>query len=246
MSLREEIEKQGDWLFQWRSYLPLVFAPAFAIALYNYRWPFAEYQDYQIWAKLCFGISLIGLAVRCLTVGYTPAQTSGRDTCGQLAAELNTTGMYSLVRHPLYLGNFLIGSGVCLAPFVWWLPVMYCLIFCSYYERIMLAEEAFLQRSFRKKFAAWSARTPAFFPRHLRWRHPQLKFSFRKVLKREYTGLMVVIICNAAVQLSEHLIVDHRVVYEAFWVTLLICGGVAYFSLKSLKSCTTLLDVPGR
>ena len=53
---------------------------------------------------------------------------------------------------------------------------------------------------------------------------PALPFSFRTVMRREYTGLMVVILFNAGVQFTEHMIIDRRVVYEVFWVTLLIGG----------------------
>jgi hypothetical protein len=154
--------------------------------------------------------------------------------------------MYSLVRHPLYLGNFLIGLGVSFAPCVWWLPVMYCLLFCSYYERIMFTEEAFLRRLFGKAFDDWAAVTPAFFPRSFTWRRPPMSFSVRNVLRREYTGFMVVVLGNAAVQFIEHLIIDRRIVYEEFWVTLLICGSASYFTLKLLKAHTKLLDVQGR
>jgi protein-S-isoprenylcysteine O-methyltransferase Ste14 len=246
MSLNREIERQGEWLFQRRSYVPIVFVVPFLVALYKYEWPFPSYSQYELWVRFCFVISLIGLLVRCITIGYTPARTSGRNTSEQIASELNTTGVYALVRHPLYFGNFLIGLGVCLAPFVWWLPCIYCLLFCCYYERIMFAEEAFLRRTFGKEFEEWAAKTPAFFPRSIHWRKPLLPFSFRTVLRREYTGLMVVILGNASVQFTEHLIIDHRIVYEVFWVTLLICGSAAYFLLKSLKSYTTLLNVPGR
>jgi len=246
MSLEAEFESQGEWLFRWRSYLPLIFISLIAVALYGYKWPFHSYFDYAIWARLCLGLSLSGLFIRCLTIGYTPAKTSGRNTSRQVADQLNTTGIYSLVRHPLYLGNFLIGLGACLAPFVWWLPLMYCLLFCAYYERIMFAEEAFLHRVFGQEFDDWAAKTPTFVPRSTKWRQPPLPFSFRNVLRREYTGLMVVILCNAGVQFTEHLIIDHRIVYETFWVSFLIAGTATYFVLKSLKAYTTLLDVHGR
>ena len=246
MALRDEFEKQGEWLFRWRSYLPLILIILFFIALRDYQWPFHSYFDYSLWVRLCFGVSLLGLVVRCLTVAYVPAGTSGRNTNRQLAQQLNATGMYSLVRHPLYLGNCLIGFGVSLAPAVWWLPAIYCLLFCAYYERIMFMEEAFLHHKFGKEFDDWAAKTPAFIPRSLRWRKPTLPFSIRNVLRREYTGLMVVVLGNAAVQFAEHLIIDHRVVYEAFWVSLLIGGSASYFLLKSLKKRTRLLDVPGR
>ena len=246
MSLSTELEKQGEWLFKWRSYVPILLLFPFIVALHGYQWPFHDYVNYQIWTKFCFAVSLAGLVIRCVTVGYTPANTSGRNTKRQIAGQLNTTGMYSQLRHPLYLGNFLIGLGVSLAPFVWWLPVLYCLLFCCYYERIMFTEEAFLQRVFGQQFDDWAAATPAFFPRTLIWRRPQLRFSLRNVLRREYTGFMVVVLGNAAVQFTEHLIIDRRIVYEMFWVSLLTSGTIIYFTLKTLKAHTTVLDVPGR
>jgi len=246
MALNDEFEKQGEWLFRRRGYLPLVLIVAFALALRDYKWPFNSYVEYEFWVKLCLAISLLGLAVRCVTVAYAPAGTSGRNTEKQIATRLNVDGMYSLVRHPLYLGNFLIGLGISLAPFVWWLPAIYCFMFGGYYERIMFAEESFLRHRFGNRFENWARETPAFFPRLRRWRQPELSFSIRNVLRREYTGLMVVVLGHAAVQLTEHLIIDERIVYETFWVLLLFVGTISYFVLQLLKKRTTLLDVPGR
>ena len=50
--------------------------------------------------------------IRIYTVGTTPAGTSGRNRDKQIAEKLNKTGVYSIIRHPLYLGNLLIWLGV--------------------------------------------------------------------------------------------------------------------------------------
>ena len=78
MAIREELERQGTWLFRWRSYLPLGLIALFAIAFQGYHWPFKNYARYATWAELCFGVSFLGLAVRCATVGFAPRGTSGR------------------------------------------------------------------------------------------------------------------------------------------------------------------------
>jgi protein-S-isoprenylcysteine O-methyltransferase Ste14 len=246
MALSHEMEAQGRWLFRWRGYLPVPLVVLLLAALRDHQWPFGSHAHHEIWARACLGLSMFGLTIRCITIGFVPAGTSGRNSKRQVADSLNTTGMYSLVRHPLYLGNFLIGLGVAMVPVVWWLPAIYCLLFAMYYERIMYAEERFLHNKFGKEFDDWATQTPAIVPRDIAWRSPPLPFSFRNVLRREYTGLMVVVLGNAGVEFTEHLIMDRRVVYETFWVTFIITGTVFYFALRSLKKYTTLLNVSGR
>ena len=243
MALSEEFREQGEWLFRWRSYLPLVLVALVGIAFQQ-----ADLRDSgnDYWEYVCLGISFLGLLVRVITVGHTPEHTSGRNTKRQIADELNTSGMYSIVRHPLYLGNYLIGLGVSFVLFVWWLPVIYSLIFWLYYERIMFAEEAFLRQKFGDAYLRWAEVTPAFWPRITQWRKPSLPFSWRTVLRREYTGMMVVILCHAGQEFFELLIEDHRIVWEAFWATLLFGGLTIYFVLRWINRSTTILDVPGR
>jgi protein-S-isoprenylcysteine O-methyltransferase Ste14 len=156
MPLAEEFENQGTWLFRWRGFLPLVLIPLLLVALRHFRWPLDSFALHEAWEFACLGLSILGLAIRVMTVGYAPAKTSGRNTKRQVAAQLNTTGMYSIVRHPLYLGNFLIGFGVVLVQMVWWLPVLYILLFWLYYERIMFAEEAFFSSAICREYKEWA------------------------------------------------------------------------------------------
>ena len=137
--LVQEFEKQGLALFRRRSYWPLV-ALALAV-LIVWRRP-NPYPDLA-WPALVVG--LLGLVIRIVTVGYTPKNTSGRNTAeGQVAESINTRGMYSLVRHPLYLGNFLMWLAPALLTGHVWFILVFILAFWLYYERIMFAEEQFL------------------------------------------------------------------------------------------------------
>ena len=132
MILREEFARQGNWLFRWRSYLPLLILPVLFFALresaHFERIPGGTIRG--IFIGLCAGISLAGLSVRCLVIGYVPRGTSGRNTQSQVAQTLNTSGMYSLFRHPLYFGNFLIFLGLVLFVEVWWFTLIAILAFC--------------------------------------------------------------------------------------------------------------------
>lgn len=119
MALNDELERQGNWLFCRRSHLPiLVLAAAFLDFLHGLIAPndfFAFVRDaFPHYRYFCLAVSLAGLAVRIHTVGHAPAGTSGRNTRGQVADTLNTTGFYSIIRHPLYFGNLLISLGIVL------------------------------------------------------------------------------------------------------------------------------------
>ena len=245
MALAEEFQSQGNWLFRWRSYLPLLLLALLGVAAKQFEFPFGRLWIHEIWEEACLGVSFLGLLIRVVAVGYAPARTSGRNSSKQVADSLNTTGLYSIVRHPLYLGNFLIGFGISLVVWVWWLPVIYALAFCLYYERIMFAEEAFLRGKFSRDFETWAAATPAFWPRFSQWRRPELPFSVRNALRREYTGLLIVILGHASLEFAEHELL-HGYAWRWYWTALVVTGVGTYLVLRTLKRRTKLLDVPGR
>lgn len=246
MGLQKQMERQGQWLFRWRSFLPIAFLPLLFVAVAAARWPFGSVAFHEVWEQLCLGVSFAGLAVRVLAVGHAPVGTSGRNTKTQQASSLNTTGMYSVVRHPLYLGNYLIALGAVLVPFQWWLPALFSLAFWLYYERIMLAEEGFLRQQFGQAFVDWAQVTPAFIPRWSQWRTAAEPFSWRSVLGREYTGFALVALLHCGIEEAEHRIIEHRWIIETYWTSLLAFGVGAYVVLRILKRRTTLLFVPGR
>jgi protein-S-isoprenylcysteine O-methyltransferase Ste14 len=246
--LKKQMEMQGQLLFRWRSYIPLLFIPLVLVALkdsgligrlVNESWD-------ACWEVLCLMVSFVGLAIRGLTVGYVPKKTSGRNTKQQRAAVLNTMGMYSIVRHPLYLGNFLIFLGMLLFVQVLWLGVIGVLAFWLYYERIIFAEEAFLEAKFGAGYLEWTEKTPVFFPRLENWVSADLPFSLKNVLKREYTGFFVIITAFTVLDIGEDFWGEGALQIDEGWITLFILGGLVYLTLLTMKRKTRLLDVEGR
>jgi protein-S-isoprenylcysteine O-methyltransferase Ste14 len=250
MALQEELEKQGNWLFRNRSTLPLIVVFA---GIFVFIW--TEYHPENYWLKnedirhyvtwFCILISMIGLAIRVFTVGYTPANTSGRNTANQLADELNTTGIYSVVRHPLYLGNFFMWLGPVVLTGQLWFVAVVCLFYWVYYERIMFAEEQFLRRKFGEVYTSWAAKVPAFIPEWGKYVKSALPFSWKKVLKKEKNGLVNVfaIFClmdSLGVMISKTGNYDYVLIGGCFFTILL------YFILKFLKYKTNLLNEAGR
>jgi hypothetical protein len=186
-----------------------------------------------------------------LTVGFVPAGTSGRNTQEQRATELNTTGIYGTVRHPLYLANYLMFLGFVLALKVWWFALIAVLVYILYYERIMLAEERFLASRFGDRYAAWARRTPAILPHLAGWTRPAYPFSLRSVLRREYNGFYLIVAYFTLLDLLTDLLLEHErfadwLRAESAWLGFFAAGTVAFVVLRHLKKHTGLLRVAGR
>lgn len=247
MPLREEFEASGNWLFKRRSWLPLVLYPFALAILYFYPAPTHAAISSETWGLICLGISLSGQVVRALTVGFTPKGTSGRNTEeGQVAETLNQTGIYSVVRHPLYLGNFLMWLGLFMFIGIWWFVLLCALAYWLYYERIMYAEEEFLRRLYTSRYEAWALRTPAFLPRLSGWVPSNLDFSFRNVLKREYNGLFASIVSFALLNLCSNRFATGQLRLDPLWQVCLVAGAVLFAVLRTLKKSTRVLDLEGR
>ena len=243
MTLRDALEERGRWLFRHRSYLPLVLVPVFAAALANAQ---ALPGTRPAWEVLCLVIAFAGLAVRAATVGFVPARTSGRNTASQVADALNTTGMYSVVRHPLYLGNAIILLGVTLLFACWWLVLIVLLAFGLYYERIMLAEEDFLRRQFGESFEAWAARVPAVIPNPRGWQRPALPFSLRTVIRREYHGAVGILATFAVMHYLGDLAIARQLSPDPRAVGYAIVAALVFSVCRYLKKRTGVLRVQGR
>ena len=159
MSLINEFSNTGNWLFKRRSFLPLIIIPFLFYCLLT-----PLNNSYYILFYAGLTVSLLVECIRIFTIAFVPAGTSGRNTKQQLETSLNTTGIYSTLRHPLYLGNFLMFLG----PFIFtghiYGVIIFILIFWIYYERIMFAEEAFLITRFGNEYERWSSKTPPFIP----------------------------------------------------------------------------------
>ena len=137
MALIQELERQGNFLFKKRGTLPLlVVAAGIPVAYFTgskyWNTDTSFYVGYEI---LCLLISISGFFMRVATVGFTPRDTSGRNIDKQIAGELNTSGAYSVVRHPLYVGNFFMWLGPALLTGNFWFVISFCFFYWIYYER---------------------------------------------------------------------------------------------------------------
>lgn len=84
--------------------------------------------------------------------------------------KLASTGAYSLVRHPLYLGNFLILGGFMLACANLVVVALVAFFFLFYYPAAIRYEDTKLENIFGDEWREWSRNIPGMFPTRLKWR----------------------------------------------------------------------------
>jgi len=246
LALREEMEKTGNWLFKWRSYLPLMMIILILLAFKDSHYNAVDQAWDRTWEIICLLVSFIGLGIRMLAAGYVPGGTSVRETKEQVADVLNTKGMYSIVRNPLYLGNFIIWFGVSLLLREWWFSITVALIFWLYYERIIFAEEEFLRQKFGDTFVQWAAHTPAFIPRLKNWQKPGMPFCFLTVVRREMSSFFAIISSFMFIEFIGDYFTFRKVVYDKMWLVIFGSSLAIYLTLIILKRFTTILHVEGR
>ena len=201
----------GHRLFQSRSLVPLSLLPVVLLALPESSRISARYSESGNLAIewLSLSVAFAGLLVRCAAVAYAPDGTSSRDTRGLRAPSLNTTGAYSIVRHPLYLGAGLMWVGIAMSLGVWWLVAIVALAYWIYVERLMILEEAFLAEHFPVEFPRWASRTRAFLPRPSDWVPPAGRLQFKR-LSSEHNALLTMGVMFPVLQYATNLIGEGR------------------------------------
>jgi protein-S-isoprenylcysteine O-methyltransferase Ste14 len=258
MALKQSLEKNGNVLFRYRGQIPLfVFILGLPFIYFTY---FTD--NYKLFSQFfgsglsCFWttisilsivVSLLGIVTRAYTIGTTPRGTSGRNREKQVANQLNTKGIYSVVRHPLYVGNYLMWAGLLLFVANLYLFLIASLLYWLYYERIMFAEECYLEKQFGEEFIQWSMKVPAFMPAFKQFEKGDIPFSFKSVLRREYSGAFAITLCFTLVDyMRYYAIILQDNIMQPQWIRLsLFCLAVMAaltIVLRTLKHYTPILN----
>jgi len=252
MALVHSLESSGNFLFRYRGQIPVVLFVAAVPTIFFTDYSNISSEAFDVYQIIAIAISVLGFVFRAYAIGTTPKHTSGRNTKQQVAEILNTTGIYATVRHPLYVGNYLMWIGIVAYVFNIWFVLAVTLAYWLYYERIMFAEERFLERKFGDDYVNWSMKVPTFIPNLRLFSKSKVKFSLKTVLRREYSGFLATVIGFVFVDVvrvfsfyyeagkPEDFTMDEKYLY------ILGVSGVITIVLRSLKHYTKLLNVDDR
>lgn len=133
------------------------------------RVPPRDLLDGSTLSLLGLGLVLAGTLVRLAAMGTLKKNE-----------ELATTEVYSLCRHPLYLGSLLMASGFSI---LFWSVVAASIVgayFAVFYTVAILREDRFLEQKFGAAFDEFRRTTPALLPMG---RYRRGHFSWRQAIR---------------------------------------------------------------
>ncbi len=153
------------------------------------------------WSGLAAGSVLIvaGQAIRFWGAGYLEKNV-----------RLATAGPYRLVRHPLYVGSFLMGLGLAISVenAVWW-TLGYLLLFVGFFVPAIHVEELRLQSIFGAEYQDLMVEVPALVPRLKRGSSPPsapedpATFAWSRVLRNRESRSVVAMVALVIVQAAK-------------------------------------------
>lgn len=220
----------GNALFKFRSITPI---PFIAIILWSCRPANLGKLNYWL-AIIGLLIAVGGELIRVLSVGYSFSGTSGREA--YLRAEaLNTSGIYSLVRNPLYIGNYLIFSGLIIAfsSLTGWLILS--LFLGIQYHFIILSEEHYLQNQFQHQYIGYSNRVNRLIPRFKYYQPPAQRFSWKKVFFKENDSIFNLGVMYLLILAIKEYYLFGRVIHFKLFIILILILSVGYLLVKIIK-----------
>lgn len=243
MALIHSLEKSGNTLFKYRGQIPVILfilaVPVIYITDYNFI--YSEEITYWILLGVAGLLSLLGQIIRAIAIGTASKNTSGRNRDEQVADALNTKGIYSTMRHPLYVGNYFMWIGIVVFTANIWFVLAVSLAFWLYYERIMFAEERFLERKFGQDYLDWSLKVPAFLPSFKNYTPSPISFSMKTILRREYSGVTATIIGFLFVEIIRDVFTSGTFEFKLHYIVILAVALFISLLLRSLKHYTKIL-----
>jgi protein-S-isoprenylcysteine O-methyltransferase Ste14 len=217
----------GKFLFRFRSFTPL---PLIALTFLLFR-PLSPAPAWT-WAGLA--LSFLGEAVRIASVGFAGSGTSGRESFLK-ADSLNTTGLYSLARNPLYWGNMLIFAGLLIVFANPWALALFVVFLFLQYHFIVLAEESYLQVQHGRAYQAYGAAIRRWLPRFGGWTPPAGRFDWKKVLFKENDSCFNLLLALLLIVAWKERHFTGRIIHAAWLAAAAALLVAAYVLIKVAK-----------
>lgn len=226
--------KTGDFLFKHRTFTPL---PLILLVFVIFK-PVNLGENNLLINIAGLLTSILGELIRIAAVGYSFPGTSGREMYLR-ADNLNTTGIYSIIRNPLYIGNFFMFVGLMVVfANVYALLVVAVFLIAQYYF-IILSEEHFLRNKYGTEYENYFDRIRRIVPTFGHYRKNLNPFSGKKVLFKEKDSVFNMLLMFLLVLLYKERVFRGRIEEPLYYIITGVVLIIAYIIVKIIKNKAT-------
>ena len=185
-------------------------------------WIFLAANTSEFSLRLGAALVLLGEALRLWAngyVGHVKVNCTQKWRNEPKMGSLITGGPYAYVRHPLYLGTFLIGLGVCVTVRNIFAALGALLLFALLYRKKAQGEEQIIVEEWGKAYQAYQEQVPRWLPTFRRYSHPHGEWSWEGIrASKELKTLIWVIVCLVALYFREEFWQEHHPLGGEHWV----------------------------
>lgn len=126
-------------------------------------------------------ISVLGFLLRAWAAGHIEKEK-----------KITNSGPYRFVRHPLYLGNFILGIGLSVSAHSMWAVLVFLIYFSIFYPIAIVREAEKLKKLFPEEYLTYEKNVPCILPFFgAKKIKNQKKFTFKLYKKnKEYRAIL--------------------------------------------------------
>jgi len=163
--------------------------------------------------KLGIGYIIAGLLIRLWSNGYAIKND-----------KLTTSGPYSFVRNPLYLGTFLIVLGFVITLKMSWAGLAFMIALAFVYYRTVQGEQQDLLAKFGENYKDYSSKVPAMVPCLIPYtRGEKWPFSLdRLIFSKEHKSIVWITVLLIFFHLKTRLFIEHKALTPRSWLLIIL------------------------
>ncbi|MCA9392685.1 MAG: isoprenylcysteine carboxylmethyltransferase family protein [Candidatus Omnitrophica bacterium] len=183
---------------------------------------------------------LLGLALLCCGFLVRIVARNHKKEASQNGHQLVTSGIYRLVRNPMYIGTFLIGTGIIVTLFQWWIFFLFLAGFCVIYLPQIRREEQWLVEQFPVSYPQYQRKTRRWIPTLQSLFRSETLAIFRVKpgwFKNEFRSFVLAILVLMLIETAQdvHLFGSHELTEELIETLLIIGIPCLWFLVSELN-----------
>ncbi len=212
MMIYERALRSGRWFARRRRYLPWVFGVVTVVALLMST-PFMLMRS-TVWLT----IPSVALVVGGFALRFAARRCNGSDPESWIAAR----GIYSVMRFPKQMGNYLIICGLTLYTGIDWYLLLVPVVGAILLHRIGMVEENSLVIKYGDTYQQWCRTTNAFTPILTSWEKSTRPLLLYRSFMAESQSIFMVVAAFTVINGLKYLLIDFSLHFDLFWLVLFV------------------------